>query len=739
MELTHTQAIELINTRLDFPLDTDLVKQLQNHLALCAECHTYATMLGEVDASLRTELTSRWPDAKLSASEHKEHIANVYSRIRRKQTAQRQKNVFRSIAWGTAAILLIVFFAWTVGNTRPQPAVVETTPTIYSTPTSLSSPQPTQVTVPIEWVDYSSSELGIRLRYPSGWTPSPQHRIDRPDGFLQLSPFDGAEDLFQACQYSLMIGDSTYYGLQPTLTYPEIDGQSACRVEPSADQKRNNNLHASLYVVKFPIEMGMNRYLQLIADRDHIDLIAASLQFIIPGVTPTQTPNPGITRYTSPTLPITIDYPSSWSTQRGPDEIGGNDGYFKLAKEDWNSTNLTRLCEARANDGNWGIYPKITLTAVGDRPACIVYASLERSQGNGAMLIVQSSQWDPQLAYYSLVSDPPHFDAIAASFQLNEPVPPQPTQPSGNGIQTPDPASIPTDIPPVESSALGLTIEEYPIVDEVVDSPGHFEFNQRIPAPVLARRQSWLGFISSQKTFRETNQALQPFGYELKTTNTGGSDSRYSLNQGGILVKENITSWRPISVNYSGTDFALQFEVFNGSTWLARKDSLKDWDVSGSMFIPPVFVGDNLTWVRWESEYQKVNLEQDAGTLYSFTALFMVKDPVEKLASYEGHWVLEVDGFLIEDGENLNTKYGYDEAFGFDVLAGKPFYFFKKDGKVQVSYGGENLPVTYDAVMHYACCEPAMFNAAANESMTWFYALKDHTWYYVEIGSYNNQ
>ena len=94
------------------------------------------------------------------------------------------------------------------------------------------------------------------------------------------------------------------------------------------------------------------------------------------------------------------------------------------------------------------------------------------------MLIVQSSQWDPQPAYYSLVSDPPHFDAIAASFQLDERIGPQPTQPNGNGIQTPDPASIPADITPVTSTALGLTIEEYPIVDEALDSPGHFEFNE---------------------------------------------------------------------------------------------------------------------------------------------------------------------------------------------------------------------------------------------------------------------
>ena len=253
---------------------------------------------------------------------------------------------------------------------------------------------------------------------------------------------------------------------------------------------------------------------------------------------------------------------------------------------------------------------------------------------------------------------------------------------------------------------------------------------------MLARRESWRGFYSLERTLNETNQVLQLFGYELKSTTNNGNDTRYSLNQGTSLVKENITSWRPISVNASGTDFALQFEEFNGGSWLAQKESFKEWDVSGSMFIPPVFVGDDLTWVRWDPEYQKVDLEQDAGTLYSFTAVFMVKDPVEKLASFDGHWVLEVDGFLIQDGEILNNKFGYDEIFGLDVIAGKPFYFFRQDGKVQISYGGEILPLNYDNVPHYACCEPAMFNAEGNNHMAWFYALKDHTWYYVEIGNY---
>ena len=53
------------------------------------------------------------------------------------------------------------------------------------------------------------------------------------------------------------------------------------------------------------------------------------------------------------------------------------------------------------------------------------------------------------------------------------------------------------------------------------------------------------------------------------------------------------------------------------------------------------------------------------------------------------------------------------------------------------AYGGEALPLTYDEVAHYPCCEPSVFNIESNEHMLWFYALKDGWWHYVEIGVYD--
>jgi hypothetical protein len=110
--------------------------------------------------------------------------------------------------------------------------------------------------------------------------------------------------------------------------------------------------------------------------------------------------------------------------------------------------------------------------------------------------------------------------------------------------------------------------------------------------------------------------------------------------------------------------------------------------------------------------------------------------PLYYLGSWGGRWVVEANGMLIVDGAIVNQDWGYQEVFGCQELNGQPFYFFVEGGKTYLSYGGETLPLSYDYVYHGRCCEPAAFNAAGNEQMVWFYALRDDFWYYVELGAY---
>lgn len=67
--------------------------------------------------------------------------------------------------------------------------------------------------------------------------------------------------------------------------------------------------------------------------------------------------------------------------------------------------------------------------------------------------------------------------------------------------------------------------------------------------------------------------------------------------------------------------------------------------------------------------------------------------PLQGLWTYDGHWALEIlladqntwAGEIFIDGELVNELNGYDETFGLQLLAGKPFFFYQRNGHVGYS------------------------------------------------------
>jgi len=123
------------------------------------------------------------------------------------------------------------------------------------------------------------------------------------------------------------------------------------------------------------------------------------------------------------------------------------------------------------------------------------------------------------------------------------------------------------------------------------------------------------------------------------------------------------------------------------------------------------------------------------------------------LWTYAGHWALETanvknhrhgneidseaTGQVSIDGQLLNTQLDYQEAFGFQTMHGRPFYFFKRDGKIGMVYDGVEIPTGYDEVPHYRCCSGATLNPRVAQNMVAFFARKGSAWYYIEVGVFN--
>ncbi len=152
--------------------------------------------------------------------------------------------------------------------------------------------------------------------------------------------------------------------------------------------------------------------------------------------------------------------------------------------------------------------------------------------------------------------------------------------------------------------------------------------------------------------------------------------------------------------------------------------------------------------------FQKVSVQVSrAGqTIYSIPA--GDGSPINTLQglwAYSNHWALEIAdvtekfslnnqislnsvGLIVLDGELLNERYHYDEAFGFQLMNGKPFYFFKRDGIINISYDNQVIALGYTQIPHYQCCSGAELNPKRAQNMVAFFAQRDDKWFYVEIG-----
>jgi len=118
--------------------------------------------------------------------------------------------------------------------------------------------------------------------------------------------------------------------------------------------------------------------------------------------------------------------------------------------------------------------------------------------------------------------------------------------------------------------------------------------------------------------------------------------------------------------------------------------------------------------------------------------------PLQNLWVYDNQWVLEINFFLADkpfngqvylDGVSIGQQNSYDEVFNFQTLNGRPFYFFRQQGKVDAWFDGQVVPLGYDEKQHYVCCADSWLNPKAFQGAALFFGTKGKTWYFVRVGA----
>ncbi len=171
----------------------------------------------------------------------------------------------------------------------------------------------------------------------------------------------------------------------------------------------------------------------------------------------------------------------------------------------------------------------------------------------------------------------------------------------------------------------------------------------------------------------------------------------------------------------------------------------------GYGFPPPVFLGDQILSAEGSMAQDANNPQEMVVVMLDgrevFTTTAGIPSPVPFLIglwSDSKHWTLEiarasgdavhfqVDGEIFQDGRSLNQQYGYQATFEYQLLGGKPFYFYQKDGQIGISYAGQEIPLGFEEVSHYLCCSAGALNPRRYGPLIQFFARKGETWYYIE-------
>jgi hypothetical protein len=466
---------------------------------------------------------------------------------------------------------------------------------------------------------------------------------------------------------------------------------------------------------------------------------------------PTPTPIPlSWAIYTHPSLPLQLRYPENWTG--APEGYSGPDGFFVLrAHTPAPSTfdDLTTLCVLEANGAGgilFGTSPKLfnwqSLKRTGQGCAVIPSSGSDLAAGGQAILYARFSPPWPADQVLELRADPAHFDGILKTLSLTGALPPTPATGDYN---SPACQEEPEAEPVRVILSAGLVITETALASAGCDPWLQYDGFHEQAEPVFQNRI----VFSERGRIRQmelNNEALAPFGYRLvEETQASDPYPLFVLYQGETPLVEKIKYFGPVSVNETGDDFLLW--VYSAMTYNlpveVSLDHLRPSMAESRQVYNTVWTGMQVLsyeyWNEWDRmELKAMQVKVKRGEAVVADIAVPIPDeagyPVNGFWSWDGHWLLEVENVLFQDGEVLNTQLGYEEIFAWHPVEEQPLYFFRRGPEYGLSYAGETLPVKYEDVIHGPlCCDAGVYSIISTPQGTDFFARRDGVWYHVRV------
>ncbi len=467
---------------------------------------------------------------------------------------------------------------------------------------------------------------------------------------------------------------------------------------------------------------------------------AAKMDSLVPTIMPSPVPwptsDPSWKTYTNSDLRVEFNYPPDWHLTSS-NSLEGQDGFARLEILTNNGSDPDTFCEMEANLGKpeaFGKYPKIIGT-------CLILPSDDQPSNRHGEAVYYL--WFPPNIHpnslLALHADRSHILAIAQSLHFtNYSTLSVEEGRKGNQCDYKVSGAVPHEL-----QRGGLKVEEYPISGPAtcnpLDDAEAFYGKMRSGKGAKPADNLIHDMQAIQNKLNDVNSSLAPFGYTIQL-----NENTYEINQNGKLVLRYISWLGQLTVNTSGTDFILP--IRSGETFLLRPDGIHQIDPKDPLandFIFPIFLGDEQIRLQYSfyppnfsfTVYPTlVNVKKKGQIIYTFSipSFTPASGPVQGLWAWDGHWIMKVAGVIIEDGRILNEELGYPEMFSWWLMNGKPFYFFRKEGKINVSYNDQKLDLSYDEVINKPlCCSSALLKMHKLDNGLLFFAQRDEIWYYV--------
>ena len=105
--------------------------------------------------------------------------------------------------------------------------------------------------------------------------------------------------------------------------------------------------------------------------------------------------------------------------------------------------------------------------------------------------------------------------------------------------------------------------------------------------------------------------------------------------------------------------------------------------------------------------------------------------------TWEAHWVLELNGDVLFDGERLTEQRVFDQVFTWRALAGSEFFLYQQNNQYGIYFDGRTLPQRYQHIVRWDCTDQQgqafNFSAQGSAEEVGFFARKSGRWYYVRV------